>query len=128
MGKFSEIIFRSTSKNSEDMHQNYFLFGIFSSPRAIISKTKYSKLQSTRNTKNKCNDVLNVVLEFFLHQYLLFFNIIQLFILITLEEVNLFTHILVGVKLLIELYLLTWCKYLELYLSKCFYGCFIPLF
>ena len=41
MGKFSQIIFRSTSENSEEMHQNYFLFGIFSSLRATISEIKY---------------------------------------------------------------------------------------
>ena len=41
MGKFSQIKFRSTSENSEKMHQNYFLFGIFSSLRATISEIKY---------------------------------------------------------------------------------------
>ena len=35
------------------MHQNYFLFGIFSSHRATISEIKYFKLRKTRNTKNK---------------------------------------------------------------------------
>ena len=40
-GTFSQIIFRSTSENSEEMHQDYFLFGIFSSLRAIISEIKY---------------------------------------------------------------------------------------
>ena len=44
MGKFSQIIFRSTSENSEETHQNYFLFQIFSSLRAIISEIKYFKL------------------------------------------------------------------------------------
>ena len=43
------------------------------------------------------------VLEYFLYQCLPFFNIILLFILITLELVNLSIHLLVGVKLLIEL-------------------------
>ena len=57
MGKFSRIIFRSTSENSEEMHQNYFLFGIFSSLRAIISEMKYFELRKTCNTKNKFNDV-----------------------------------------------------------------------
>ena len=38
-----------------------------------------------------------------LHQYLLFYNIILLFILIISEEANLFTLLLVGMKLLIEL-------------------------
>ena len=57
MGKFSQIIFRSTSENSLEMHQNYFLFGIFSSLRAIISEIKDFKLRETRNTKNKFNDV-----------------------------------------------------------------------
>ena len=103
MGKFFQIIFRSTSESSEEMHQNYFLFGIFSFLRAIISEIKYFNPRKTRNTKDKINDVKNVVLEFFLHQYLLFFNIILLFILIILEKVNLSTHLLVGVKLLIEL-------------------------
>ena len=46
---------------------------------------------------------LNAELEFFLYQYLIFFNIILLFILITLEVANLSTHLSVGVKLLIEL-------------------------
>ena len=32
MGKFSQIIFRSTSENPEEMHQNYFLFGIYLAP------------------------------------------------------------------------------------------------
>ena len=40
----TQIIFRSTSENSEEMHQNYFLFGIFSSLRATISEIKYFKL------------------------------------------------------------------------------------
>ena len=44
-------------------------------------------------------------MELFLHQYLLFFNIILLFILITLEEENLSTVSLIGVKLLIELFI-----------------------
>ena len=57
MGKFSQILFKSTSKNSEEMHQNYFFFGIFSSLRATISEIKYFKLRKTRNTKNKFNDV-----------------------------------------------------------------------
>ena len=57
MGKFYQIIFRSTSENPEEMHQNYFLFGIFSSLRATISEIKYFKLRKTRNTKNKFNDV-----------------------------------------------------------------------
>ena len=57
MGKFSQIIIRSTSENPEEMHQNYFLFGIFSSLRATISEIKYFKLRKTRNTKNKFNDV-----------------------------------------------------------------------
>ena len=57
MGKFSQIIFRCTSKNSEEMHQNYFLFGLFSSLRTIISEIKYSKLRKTPNTKGKFNDV-----------------------------------------------------------------------
>ena len=57
MGKSSQIIFRFTSENSEEMHQNYFLFGIFSSLRAIISEIKYSKLRKTRNTQDKFNDV-----------------------------------------------------------------------
>ena len=57
MGKFSQIIFRSTSENPEEMHQNYFLFGIFSSLRATISEIKYFKLRKTRNTKNMSNDV-----------------------------------------------------------------------
>ena len=45
------------SENSEEMHQNYFLFGIFSSLRATTSEIKYFKLRKTRNTKNKFNDV-----------------------------------------------------------------------
>ena len=53
MGKFSQVIFRSTSENSEEMHQNLFLFGIFSSLRATISEIKYFKLRKTRNTKNR---------------------------------------------------------------------------
>ena len=57
MEKLSQILFRSTSENSEEMHQNYFLFGIFSSLRAIISEIKYSKLRKTCNTKDKFNDV-----------------------------------------------------------------------
>ena len=57
MGKFSQIIFGSTSENSGEMHQNYFLFGILSSLRATISEIKYFKLGKTRNTKNKFNDV-----------------------------------------------------------------------
>ena len=58
MGKFSQIIFRSTSENSEEMHQNYFLFGIFSSLRTTFSEIKYNfKLRQTRNTKNMSNDV-----------------------------------------------------------------------
>ena len=57
MGKFSQIIFRYTSENPEEMHKNYFLFGIFSSRRATISEIKYFKLRKTRNTKNKFNDV-----------------------------------------------------------------------
>ena len=59
MGKFSQIIFRSTSENSEEMHQNYFLFGIFCFLRAIISETKYSKPRKTCNTytMDKFNDV-----------------------------------------------------------------------
>ena len=57
MGKFSQIIFRSTSENPEEMHQNYFLFGIFSSLRTTISEIKYFKLRKTRNTKNMSNDV-----------------------------------------------------------------------
>ena len=57
MGKFSQIIFRSTSENPEEMYQNYFLFGIISSPRPTISEIKYFKLRKTRNTKNKFNDV-----------------------------------------------------------------------
>ena len=57
MGKFSQIIFRSTSENPEEMHKNYFLLGIFSSRRATISEIKYFKLRKTRNTKNKFNDV-----------------------------------------------------------------------
>ena len=32
MGKFSQIIFISISENSEEMHQNYFPFGIFIAP------------------------------------------------------------------------------------------------
>ena len=55
MGKFSQIIFRSTSENPEEMHQNYFHFGIFSSLRATISE--YFKLRKTRNTKNRLNDI-----------------------------------------------------------------------
>ena len=55
--KFAQVIFRSTSENSEEMHQNYFLFGIFSSLRATILEIKYFKLRKTRNTKNKFNDV-----------------------------------------------------------------------
>ena len=57
MGKFSQIIFRSTSENPEEMHQNYFLFGIFNSLRTTISEIKYFKLRKTRNTKNMSNDV-----------------------------------------------------------------------
>ena len=57
MGKFSQMIFRSTSENSEEMHQNYFLFGICSSLRTIISEIKNSKLRKTRNTKDKFKDV-----------------------------------------------------------------------
>ena len=57
MGKFSQIISRSTSENPEEMHQNYFLFGIFSSLSANISGIKYFKLRKTRNTKNKFKDV-----------------------------------------------------------------------
>ena len=53
----TQIIFRSSSENPEEMHQNYFLFGIFSSLRATISEIKYFKLRKTRNTKNKFNDV-----------------------------------------------------------------------
>ena len=56
-GKLSQIIFRSTNENLEKMHQNYFLFGIFSSLRATISEIKYFKLRKTRNIKNKFNDV-----------------------------------------------------------------------
>ena len=44
MEKFSQIIFRSTSENSEEMHQNYFLFGIFSFLGATISEINYFKL------------------------------------------------------------------------------------
>ena len=51
MGKFSQIIFRSTSENLEEMHQNYFLFGIFSSLRATISEIKYFKVLE-KCTKN----------------------------------------------------------------------------
>ena len=57
MGEFSQVIFRSTRENPKEMHQNYFLFGIFSSLRATISEIKYFKLRKTRNTKNKFNDV-----------------------------------------------------------------------
>ena len=45
MGKFSHIIVRSTSENSEEMHLNYFLFEIFSSLIATISEIKYFKLR-----------------------------------------------------------------------------------
>ena len=38
MGKFSQIIFRSTSENSEEIHQNYFVFGIFSSLEPLFQK------------------------------------------------------------------------------------------
>ena len=55
MGKFSQILVRSTSDNSEEMHQNYFIFGRFSSLRAINSETKYSKLRKTRNIKDNFN-------------------------------------------------------------------------
>ena len=57
MGKFSQIIFRSSSENPEEMHQNYFRFGIFSSLRATISEIKYFKLRKTCNIKSKFNDV-----------------------------------------------------------------------
>ena len=57
MGKFSQIIFRSTSEYPAKMHQNDFLFGIFSSLRATISEIKYFKLRKTRNTNNKFNNV-----------------------------------------------------------------------
>ena len=57
MGKFSQIIFRSTSENPEEMHQNYFFFGILCSLRATISEIKYFKPKQTRNTKNAFNDV-----------------------------------------------------------------------
>ena len=57
MGKFSQIRFRSISENSEEMHQNYFNFGIFSSFRAITSEIKYSNLRKTCITKDKFNDV-----------------------------------------------------------------------
>ena len=57
MWKFTQIIFRPTSENSEEMHQNYFLFRIFSSLRATISEIKYFKLRKTRNTKYKFNDL-----------------------------------------------------------------------
>ena len=55
MGKFSQII--STSENPEEMLQNYFLFGIFSSLRTTFLEIKYFKLRKTRNTKNMSNDV-----------------------------------------------------------------------
>ena len=44
-------------KIQKKMHQNYFLLGIFSSLRAIISEIKYTKLRKTCNTKDKFNDV-----------------------------------------------------------------------
>ena len=100
MGTFSQIIFRSTSENPEEMNQNYFLFGILS--YYTISEIKYFKLRKLVIQRISLM-MLNVVLDFFFYQYLPFFNIILLFILITLEEVNLSTHLLVGVKLLIEL-------------------------
>ena len=56
-----------------------------------------------------------------------FFNIILLFILITLEEVNLFTHLFVRVKLLIELSL-TVVHIFGIVISKCSHRCFIRLF
>ena len=56
MRKFSQIIFRPTSENSEEMHQNY----ISLSEYLTLSETlflKLNKLLKTRNTKDKFNDV-----------------------------------------------------------------------
>ena len=56
-----------------------------------------------------------------------FFNIIMLFILITLEELNLSIHLFVRVKLLIELSL-TVVHIFGIVISKCSLRCFIRLF
>ena len=44
MGKFSEIIFRSTSENSEEMHPNYFLYE-YAPSEPLFQKLKILNLE-----------------------------------------------------------------------------------
>ena len=58
MGKFFQIIFRFTRENSEEMHQNYFLFslmmfkcsiGVLPSP--VSAPFQYNSVIHTHNTR-----------------------------------------------------------------------------
>ena len=57
MGKFSQIIFRSTSENSEEMHQNYFLSEYLAPSEPLFQKLNILNYKKTRNTKDKFNSV-----------------------------------------------------------------------
>ena len=101
MGKFSQIIFRSTSENPEEMHQNYFLFRIAPSEPLFqkLNILNFEKLVIQRISLMmfKCSiGVLPLPVS-------ALFQFNSVFILITLEVVIVSTHLLVGVKLLIEL-------------------------
>ena len=102
MGKFSQIIFRSTSENPEKCIRNISFLEYLAPSEPLFLKLNilnFEKLVIQRISLMmfKCSiGVLPLPVS-------ALFNIILLFILITLEVVNLFTHLLVGVKLLIEL-------------------------